>query len=304
MQKHIKEVFTDYQLNNNLKEALIENINLFLDKKGEWVTSRSLYNTLKELEADKCEILYIHSSLSFGTPNPQLKKSQLLGSILDVIKALGVKTICMPTFTFSFCNGKDYDPAKSASKMGALNEYFRKQVGVLRSVDPQMSTALLGEDKDLVLNIGHSSCGANSTFDKLRHRNGVKFLFIGPKIGDCMTYMHYLEWLYGVDYRYERVFRGNISINGVTSVVEYDLFCRYEGVTPNNGSYIYEQKMYDNGIAQITYLGDGHISIVEEKAASEAYKQILLENPSFFVDYADNYIKNKTYRPIGEVVAM
>ena len=283
---------------------MLENINLFLDKKGEWVTTHNLYNTLKELEADKCEILYIHSSLSFGTPNPLLKKSQLLGSILDVIKALGVKTICMPTFTFSFCNGKDYDPAKSASKMGALNEYFRKQEGVLRSIDPQMSTALLGEDKDLVLNVGHSSCGANSTFDKLRHRNGVKFLFIGPKIGDCMTYMHYLEWLYGVDYRYERVFRGNLSINGVITPVEYDLFCRYDGVTPNSGSYIYEQKMYDAGIAKIAYLGDGHISIVEEKAAADAYKKILLENPSFFVDYSDNYIKDKTYRPIGEVVAM
>ena len=187
---------------------MIENINLFLDKTGKWVTTNSLYDALKQLEADKCDILYIHSSLTFGVPNPKLKKSQLLGSILEVIKTLGVKTICMPTFTFSFCNGNDFDPAKSPSKMGALNEFFRKQEGVLRSVDPLMSTALLGEDKDLVTGIGHSSCGANSTFDKLHHRDRVKFLFLGPKIGDCMTYMHYLEWLYGVDYRYERVFRG------------------------------------------------------------------------------------------------
>ena len=34
------------------------------------------------------------------------------------------------------------------------------------------------------------------------------------------------------------------------------------------------------------------------------YKQFLLENSSFFVDYSDNYIKDKTYIPIGEVVAM
>ena len=132
----------------------MELINLFLDKNGNWVTNHALYDTLIKLEADKCKILYIHSSLSFGTPNPQLKKSQLLGAILDVIKALNVKTVCMPTFTFSFCNAKDYDPAKSSSRMGALNEYFRKQEEVLRSVDPLMSTALLGEDTDLVLNVG------------------------------------------------------------------------------------------------------------------------------------------------------
>lgn len=283
----------------------MEEINLFLDRQGNWVTNKALYDTLMKLEADKCEILYIHSSLTFGVPNPKLKKSQLLGAILGVIKSLGVKTICMPTFTFSFCNGRDFDPAKSASKMGVLNEYFRKQDGVIRSVDPQMSTALMGEDTDLVLNVGHSSCGANSTFDKLRHRDGVKFLFLGPLIGDCMTYMHYMEWLYGVDYRYERMFRGNVVIDGVSTPVEYDLFCRYDGVIANRGSYIYEQKMYDDGIAKIVNLGDGHISIVEEKAAAEAYLGFLLENPSFFVDYANGkLVKNKTYKPIGEVVAM
>lgn len=280
-------------------------INLFLDKNGNWVTNQALYDTLIKLGADKCEILYIHSSLSFGTPNPKLKKSQLLGAILDVIKALNVKTVCMPTFTFSFCNGKDYDPAKSPSKMGVLNEYFRKQEGVLRSADPLMSTALMGEDTDLVLNVGHSSCGANSTFDKLRHRDGVKFLFLGPKIGDCMTYMHYLEWLYGVDYRYERVFKGNVTIDGVTKSEEYDLFCRYDGVTPNAATYVFEQRMYDAGVAFKENLGDGTVSIAEEKIASKYYLQCLQEKDFFFVDLRDGkFVKDKTYKPVGEVVAL
>lgn len=283
----------------------MELINLFLDKNGNWVTNQALYDTLIKIGADKCNILYIHSSLSFGTPNPKLKKSQLLSAILEVIKALNVKTICMPTFTFSFCNGRDFDPIKSPSKMGVLNEFFRKQEGVLRSVDPLMSTALMGEDTDLVLNVGHSSCGANSTFDKLRHRDGVKFLFLGPKIGDCMTYMHYLEWLYGVDYRYERVFKGNVTIDNVTRSEEYDLFCRYDGVTPNTATYVFEQRMYDAGVAFIEKLGDGTISIAEEKIASKYYLQCLLENDFFFVDLRDGkFIKDKTYKPYGEVVAM
>lgn len=281
----------------------MEDIKLFYGKDGDWVTSKSLYDTLMKLEAYKCEILYIHTSLSFGTPNPQLKKSQLLGTILDVIKSLGVKTICMPTFTFSFCNGKDFDPVKSASKMGALNEFFRKQEGVIRSVDPLMSTALLGVDSDLVLNIGHSSCGANSTFDKLRHRNGVKFLFLGPKIGDCMTYMHYLEWLYNVDYRYDRMFVGNVTINGVTRKEEYNLFCRYNGVVANRGSYVYEQTMYDEGVAFVEKCGDGSISIVEEKSGANAYRNFLLKDPHFFVDITANMV-DKTFIPVGEVVAM
>lgn len=280
-------------------------INLFLAKDGKWVTNKSMMETLLSLGADKCDILYIHTSLSFGTPNPDLKKKAMLGELLNVIKELGVKTVCMPTFTFSFCNGLDYNPATSASRMGVLNEFFRKQEGVIRSADPLMSVALLGEDKDLVTGIGHVSCGENSTFDKLRHRDNVKFLFLGPKIGDCLTYMHYMEWLYSVDYRYNRVFRGNVAIGGKTSVEEYALFVRYKSVVPNTASYDYEQKMYDNGTAFIAKCGDGTISIVDEKNASVEYKKCLDENPYYFVDFENGvFVKDKTFKLDHEMVAM
>ncbi|MCQ2309956.1 MAG: AAC(3) family N-acetyltransferase [Bacteroidales bacterium] len=280
-------------------------INLFLSKKGNWVTNISLLETLLSIGADKCDILYIHTSLSFGQPNLQLKKSTILYELLDVIKSLGVKTICMPTFTFSFCNGLDYNPATSISKMGVLNEFFRKQDGVVRSGDPLMSVALIGEDKDLVMGIGHASCGENSTFDKLHHRDNVKFLFLGPKIGDCMTYMHYMEWLYSVDYRYNRMFRGNVIIDGKTSVEEYELFVRYNSVVPNAASYIYEQKMYDNRTALLAHCGDGTISVVDEKNASIEYKKCLDENPYYFVDFTNGaFNKDKTFKLSREMVAM
>lgn len=280
-------------------------INLFLTKNGQWVTNKSMLETLMSIEADKCDVLYIHTALSFGQPNPQLKKSAMLGELLNVIKALGVKTVCMPTFTFSFCNGLDYNPATSASRMGVLNEFFRKQEGVSRSGDPLMSVALMGEDRDLVTGVGHVSCGENSTFDKLRHRDNVKFLFLGPKIGDCLTYMHYLEWLFSVDYRYNRVFRGNVTIGDKTSIEEYALFVRYNSVLPNTESYAYEQRMYDNGTAFIASCGDGTISIVDEKSATKEYKKCLDENPYYFVNFENNiFVKDKTFKLDHEMVAM
>lgn len=283
----------------------MEEVKLFLAKDNKWVTNKSMIESLLSIEADKCDTLFIHTSLSFGQPNPQLKKKELLGELLRVIDNLGVKTVCMPTFTFSFCNGVGYDPATSASRMGVLNEFFRKQEGVIRSVDPLMSVALKGEDMDLVKNIGHESCGANSTYDLLRQRDNVKFLFLGPKIGECMTYMHYLEWLYGVEYRYDRTFRGDVTIDGKTKSEEYVLFCRYNGVTPSTGTFVFEQKMYDNHEAFITNVGDGTISIVEEKQAAKRYKACLDENPYSFVDLENNvFTKDKTYKPVGEVVAM
>lgn len=280
-------------------------VNLFLAKNGTWVTNKSMLESLLSIGADKCDTLFIHTSLSFGQPNPQMKKKELLAELLNVIKALGVRTICMPTFTFSFCNGLDYNPASSASRMGVLNEFFRKQEGVIRSADPLMSVALLGEDKDLVTDIGHVSCGENCTYDKLRHRDNVKFLFLGPRIGECLTYMHYLEWLYSVDYRYNRVFRGNVNIGGKTTIEEYTLFVRYFGVTPNDASFIYEQKMYDNGTAFIANCGDGTISIVDEKSASIEYKKCLDKDRHFFVDFKDGILtQDKTFIINNEMVAM
>ena len=280
-------------------------VNLFFAKNGQWVTNKSMLETLFSIGADKCDILYIHTALSFGQPNPQLKKSALLNELLNVIKALGVRTVCMPTFTFSFCNGLDYNPACSASRMGVLNEFFRKQEGVIRSADPLMSVALMGEDKDLVTGIGHVSCGENSTFDKLRHRDNVKFLFLGPKIGDCLTYMHYMEWLYSVDYRYNRIFRGNVTIGDKTTIEEYALFVRYKSVLPNAASYVYEQKMYDNGTAYMASCGDGTISMVDEKSASIEYKKCLDENPYYFVEFENGvFVKDKSFKLDHEMVAM
>ena len=283
----------------------MDEVKLFLPKDGRWVTNKSLTEKLLSLGADQCDTLYIHTALSFGQPNPELRKSALLGELLNVIKGLGVRTVCMPTFTFSFCNGLDYNPATSASRMGVLNEFFRKQEGVIRSADPLMSVALLGEDRDLVEGIGHVSCGENSTFDKLRHRDGVKFLFLGPKIGDCLTYMHYLEWLYGVDYRYNRIFRGKVTVGERTTEEEYALFVRYNGVIANAASYEYEQRMYRNGTAFTVDCGDGTLSIVDEKNAAAEYRRCLDENSYFFVDFAKGaLVKDKTFKLDHEMVAM
>lgn len=283
----------------------MQEVNLFLSKNNQWVTNIDLLNQLRALKADQCEILYIHSSLSFGMPNSSLKRSELLGYIYEVLLALNVPTICMPTFTFSFCNGKDYNPIHSNSKMGALNEFFRKQEDVIRSLDPLMSVALHGNDKDLVTGIGKNSIGMDSTFDKIRHRNKVKFLFLGTKIGDCFTYMHYLEWLFKTDYRYEKMFKGKIINMNSSFEDEYSLFVRYHEVIPNQGSYSYEQMMYDEGIAQILRLGDTTISLVEEKVASEAYKWCLDKNPYYFVDVQNGrLIKDQTFILEKEMIAL
>src|SRR5579871_6502582 len=161
----------------------MQEINLFQNPDGSWVTTTGILELLERVKAPEARILYIHTGMTLGSPDPKLSRRELLSHLYEVIASLGVPTICLPTFTFSFCNGKDYCVEKTPSKMGALNEFVRKLPQAIRSVDPLMSNVVIGSDTDLVADLGKHSIGESSTFDKLHQRGkDAKFLFLGTTV--------------------------------------------------------------------------------------------------------------------------
>jgi aminoglycoside 3-N-acetyltransferase len=256
---------------------------LFRLADGRCVTRRDVEAALRSVGAQDCRVLYMHTGLSFGMPNPELSRKELLAALYDAVRALNVATVCVPTFTFSFCNGQDYDRARSRSRMGALNEFIRQQPEAARSTDPLLSVALVGEDRDLVENLGRQSIGTDSTFDKLSRRDGVKFLFLGVRLGDCFTYMHYLEWRAGVPYRYDRDFSGRIIEGDQSCEDTHTLFVRYHNVQPNAGSYTYEDMLAKQGALRIAPLGDNSVRCVSESEARTLYLELLRQTPDYFI---------------------
>jgi len=251
---------------------------------GKWFTSDDLFNALIALKADECDILYIHSGFSFGLPNPTLKRSEIFNEIFKAIFELKVRTICMPTYTFSFCNGQSFDSKKSRSSMGALNEHFRKRPESYRSYDPLMSSTIIGEDKDLVIDFSGESIGKNSTFDRISRKDNVKFLFMGTTLPDCFTYMHYLEWYAEVPYRYNRKFEGEVICQGKKQKAQASLFVRYNNVKPNILNTIdYGNRLRDIGAIKEVKFGNSSISCVEKNIASETYLDILSKDPNYFI---------------------
>lgn len=136
----------------------------FLAGDGSWVTSSTILAALDRVGAAACRILYLHTGMTFGLPNPELPRRELLNHLWELIADLGVPSVLLPTFTFSYCNGEDYDVQRSRSRMGALNEHLRALPEAVRSLDPLMSNILLGEDLDLVTSLGRQSVGEGSTF--------------------------------------------------------------------------------------------------------------------------------------------
>ncbi len=247
----------------------MKDINLFKARNGAWVTTSLFRAGLEHVKAQEAAVLYMHTGLTFGLPNPELRRQELLAHLFEIVSSLCVPTLCVPTFTFSFCNGEDYNVQTSRSRMGALNEFIRSRPEAVRSVDPLMSVAVIGADLDLARALGKNSIGADSNFDKLHLRRGCKFLFLGASLSECFTYTHYVEERMQVPYRYNREFTGMITDGPATWEDTYVLFVRYKGVLPSGDSKL-EKHLLAQGLLRKISCGDSSIACVDEPAAYEA----------------------------------
>ncbi|MGA2327261.1 MAG: AAC(3) family N-acetyltransferase [Bryobacteraceae bacterium] len=256
---------------------------LFFSSDGSAVTASDLRGCLERAGAGGASCLFIHSELSFGAPNPELGRSGLLHSLLEAVLELKTPTICVPTFTFSFCNGEVYDVRRSRSHMGAFNEFVRKHPDAVRSADPLMSCAALGTGLSIVRDIGTHSVGRESTFDLLHRSGGARFLFLGAKPALCFTYVHYVEAIRGVPYRYHREFTGTaIGADGNSREATYTLYVRYPGVVPSGRGEL-ERHLTQLGLLRKARCGDSEIAVVDEEAAFEETWKKLDEDIDFLL---------------------
>jgi aminoglycoside 3-N-acetyltransferase len=252
---------------------------------GSLISASDIRDILLSLRADQCDVLYIHTGMQFGMPNLELGRSGILETIAGLLYGLGVSTLIMPSYTFSFCDGQIFDREKTKSSMGALNEYLRVKHHWDRSCDPLMSNILYGKEQGLITQLSKESVGHGSTFDRLSSLKAkVKFLFLGPRINDCFTYMHYLESVKKVPYRYNFNFNGEVIDGERRFEDKYTLYIRDEGVNAGSGSKIYENMLIERNYAKIGRLGGGYISILDLEPSRNLYFELLDMSPNFFLE--------------------
>lgn len=245
---------------------------LFSDSDGRIYFARDIYNSLLDIGADDCNILFIHADVMFGNPLAGFKRREYLGTLYQVIENLNVKHIIVPTFTYSFCNNEDYDVINSKTSMGAFNEYVRNLDGRYRTLDPLLSLSVPVELKREFENIGNHSLGINSGLDKLHSFDGVKFLFLGAEMAECFTYVHYVEKIMDVPYRFDMEFEGNIvDYNGRISRRKQMIHTQCGGVKlPPKYDY-FENSMVEKGLLKKKRLGNKYVSCLSEH---DAYREI------------------------------
>ncbi|MES2206976.1 MAG: AAC(3) family N-acetyltransferase [Pseudomonadota bacterium] len=275
---------------------------LFKSKTGDWVTCSDILFALDNVKAADSDILYMHTGMTFGLPNLELSRQELLAIIYELIDSLSIQSLLVPVFTFSFCNQEGFNRQTSSSKMGALNEFIRKLPQAMRSIDPLMSSVLIGKDRYLVEGLGKHSIGKESTFDKLHScKKRVKFLFLGTTVSECFTYTHYVESLLRSPYRYDKEFTGKIIDEDSSWIDAYSLFVRYEGVIPATDNKL-EKTLLENGSLLKLKCGDSSIACVSEPDAFSTIIHQLEQNEYAYINFDP---KNKNhYFNVKNMVAL
>lgn len=242
--------------------------NIFSDFNGEWHTQEHIAELLKKSGACDCDVLFIHSDISFGLPNKSLKRNEYMETLFQIILQTGVRTIIYPTFTYSFCNNEIFDVRLSKTSMGSLNEYARKKAGTMRSLDPLLSVCAFGERASEFTGIhSDNSLGAGSVFDALHKTENVKFLFFGAEFSQCFTYLHYVEKMLNVPYCFDMEFNGTvIDWNGMRSVKKQNIFTACEKISYSE-NLDFKNFLIDKGYMERYNLGSREIAVISEADA-------------------------------------
>lgn len=252
---------------------------LFIDKHKK-IGKGDFKNVLKSLGVKDDDVLFVHSDVSVFGKLATLDRSFILDSFVEVLQeTIPNGTLILPTFTYSFCKGEKFHIKNSKSTVGALTEHFRKKEDVSRTKKPIFSVAIWGNKNDF-LDIGKDSFDEKSIFGKL-HKKNAKVLFLGAPFQSC-TYMHYIEQMHGVPYRYIRSFKGKI-VDEAEYEDEYTYFVRYLDSNVDFDMGKTKKYLLENGSMKKRELGSGEILLIETKVLYEEGFKLLDRDIFYFL---------------------
>jgi len=238
---------------------------------------------LRQVGINRGDIVFVHSDISVFGKLSTLDRNFLLETLIDAIKeSVGENgTIVMPTFSYSFCKKELYDVLKTKSTVGILTEYFRKQSGVSRTIHPIFSVAIWGKYKSRLLDISKDSFDKNSIFGKLYQMNG-KIVFLGAPFQSC-TYVHYIEQMHGIPYRYMKTFKGEIKESNIIYEDEYDYFVRFLDKNVVLDMSRFEKYLLEKQLMNEVKLGNGRILMITSDILFKEGCKLLNQDIYFFL---------------------
>lgn len=250
---------------------------------GKEFRQKDITEAYQDLGVKKGDTIFIHSQLTYvGKLSSNVSRDEFTQAFIDAaIDSVGRDgNVLMPAFSYSFCKKELYDPSTSPSTVGILTEAFRKRPGVLRSLDPIFSICAYGPDQEFYTDVGNVCFGKNSIFHKLHERN-AKIIFIGERFD--ITFMHYVERDFGVPYRYDKDFSGEILLNGTKVSRIFSYFVRDLNINPHYALEDIAKYFQKCGVLSVSPLGFSKLRMVRAKDAYDKIREGLKQDLSLLL---------------------
>jgi len=244
-------------------------------------TSTELIEALREVGLKKGDTLFSHSHIGFfGRPEGRDSQEDVCALILESIQTVigDSGTLIVPTFTYSFPARQIYDLDESPSDCGIFAEYVRLHRDSIRSSDPCISVAAIGNDAEHLTELAPTNAyGDGSLFQKF-YECGGKVCNLNFDAGS--TFVHYVERQLNVPYRYDKTFEGTVRSGGLESAAKSTIWVRYA----SSAQTIAEFEPFDllarqRDLFRTARVGRGQVGLISAVDTFELISETLLTRP-------------------------
>lgn len=250
-------------------------------------TKECFTDWLKELnwiKKDDC-VYVISDMLELAKVSREYGNTLNLNELIDRLQELTGRegTLLFPTFNWDFCKGIGFDYHKTPVRTGALSKAALKREDFVRTAHPMYSFAVWGaHGRELVENQSLDAFGHGTIFELL-YGWEAKALMLGLSALRGLTYIHHVEQIVGVPYRYNKEFTADYTdADGVCTMRTYRMFVRDLEKNPQHidGFRPLEEKMREEGFIRTAYYGTASCHLVKLSDLDAAVRKDILENDS------------------------
>ncbi len=191
-------------------------------------TYSDLVKAYREVGIEKGRTVSIQTDVSLLGAFETLDREEFLkahySALADSVD-LTKGTIVVQTASKSLCNtDKPFYPDKTPSEMGVLTEYFRQSPGAVRSLHPFISYTAVGKDAiSICEDVSRHAYGPETPEARLLEHDALN-VSIGLHPRFSCSFIHHVELVMGVPYRYVKEFLHPIANSGV---IQNELFYLY-----------------------------------------------------------------------------
>lgn len=144
----------------------------------------------------------------------------------DVVGPEGTLLVHTPFEAYGRYN-EPFDPESSPSTGGLLSEFILRLPGAVRSLHPIVSVAGIGPRAQHICGENHySGFGWDSPWGRM-HRENVRFVCLGLGLSKGLSFLHYIEAMFGVPYQYTKIYHAPVYRAGQNVPGPFTLSVRY-----------------------------------------------------------------------------